>query len=89
MTQFLDSIVICRNKISVRTLFCKTHFILKDMKDKTIAIYGFDRFPVSVCEKVGIKRSKKIKGEIYRGYKPSKRGRYFTLDATTELLGSH
>lgn len=35
--------------------------------------YTIDSFPVSVCENIRIKRSKIIKGEVYRCYKASKR----------------
>ena len=39
--------------------------------------YTIDSFPVSVCEKIRIWRSKIITGEIYRGYKASKRDYFY------------
>jgi len=39
--------------------------------------YTIDSFPVSVCEKVRINRSKIVTGEIYRGYKASKRDYFY------------
>lgn len=40
------------------------------------SVYVIDSFPIASCDNIRIKRSRRYKGEMYRGYIPSKR-RYF------------
>lgn len=40
------------------------------------SVYVIDSFPIASCDNIRIKRSRRYKGESYRGYIPSKR-RYF------------
>lgn len=39
--------------------------------------YALDSFPVAVCENIRIGRSRIVRGEHFRGYKPSKRQYFF------------
>lgn len=42
----------------------------------TESVYVIDSFPIASCDNIRIKRSRRYRGEAYRGYVPSKR-RYF------------
>jgi hypothetical protein len=42
----------------------------------TESVYLIDSFPIASCDNIRIKRSRRYRGEAYRGYLPSKR-RYF------------
>jgi len=43
------------------------------------SIYVIDRFPIASCDNIRIKRSRRYRGEAYRGYVPSKRCYFYGL----------
>jgi hypothetical protein len=51
--------------------------------------YGIDSFPVAVCDNIGIRRSRLVKGEEYPGKIASKRGYFygFRVQLITTLEG--
>ena len=44
-----------------------------------VQLYSIDSFPISVCHKIRIARSKIVQGEEYRGYCDSKRDYFIAL----------
>ncbi len=63
-----------RGKDLFLTLFAVLGAHWKDLN--AAAIYVIDSFPITSCDNIRIKRSRRYQGEAYRGYVPSKR-RYF------------
>lgn len=62
----------------IKDLFLTLFAVLGDywMQLNANATYIIDSFPIASCDNIRIKRSRRYRGEAYRGYIPSKR-RYF------------
>lgn len=63
-----------RAKDFLLTVFAVLGTYWKELNSESV--YVIDSFPIASCDNIRIKRSRRYKGELYRGYIPSKR-RYF------------
>lgn len=81
MPRMLDKSRFCRRLHRLKPLFLTLFALLgehwKELNEESV--YVIDTCPIAVCDNIRIPRSRRYRGESYRGYQASKRRYFFGL----------